>query len=375
MPEPKTPRFKKGQRVLCKTGRIDWEAGTIVKLYWVDPWEGEVHPYQVRLHGDDRLIYVPFDDDDCCKKHDRAWWEDMMDREDLSDEQGTRMIRELSKGNDLDAKSHKDDTALLIAMQYDWNAGVEVLLELRADPNFAGRNSQRPLHLAVQLGEDSVRELLAARADPDLQDKDPNKDPDFESKTFGDREWHRTALHYVATAKKDVSSMRILLQSRADANIGDAQCCLPMHLAIEAQNLQGLQMLIEAKSDVNAGNQGIGMNSSLLIDAAYRSDLDVLDMLISAKADLNRQGKQGMTALHVAARGRHSGVVGKLVDAKADVNIKAAGKTAGELAAKNSQFEIASLLGHVIEQKENVATTMTSANLMDAKTRALLHLD
>lgn len=373
--QPPTPRFEKGQDVLCKTGRTDWEAGTIVQLHWVDPWEGDVHPYQVRLWGG-RLIYVPFDDDDCCKKLDRTWWEDLMDREDLSDEEGTEMIRKLSQGKVVDVRNHQDDTALFIAMQYKWIAGARVLLELRADPNCAGRHSQRPLQLAVQLGgEDLVRELLEARADPNLQDKDADKDPDYESKTFGDREWHRTALHYASMDKGDLSTMRILLDSRADPNMGDAQCSLPMHLAIEAQNLQGLQMLIEANTDVNAGNQRIGMNSSSLIDAAYRDDVDVLDMLISAKADLNRKGKQGMTALHVAARGRHSEVVRKLVDAKADLTVKAAGKTPGELAARNGQLEIASLLGHATEQKENDAPTAASANLLDAKTRALMHLD
>eukprot|EP00931_Biecheleriopsis_adriatica_P086391 TRINITY_DN61074_c0_g1_i1.p1 TRINITY_DN61074_c0_g1~~TRINITY_DN61074_c0_g1_i1.p1 ORF type:complete len:378 (-),score=76.21 TRINITY_DN61074_c0_g1_i1:450-1583(-) len=369
-----TPRFKTGQHVLCKTGRVEWEAGTIVKLHWVDPWEGAVHPYQVSLWSDSRLIYVPFDDDQCCKKLERAWWEEIMERDDISDETGVNMILELSKGKDLDARSYQEETALLTAMACKWEPGVKTLLELRADPNAAGKNSMRPLHLAVQLGEDCVRQILSARADPNLQNKDPNKDPDFDSKSFEEREWHRTALHYASSSPRDVLTMSMLLLSRADPNVPDAQCMTPLHVAIEAQNLKGLQLLIQASADVNVGNYSMGMKTSPLIDAAYHNDLQTMRELISARADLDKKGKQDMTALHVAARGRHSEAVKLLVEARADFTIRAMGKTPGELAAKNGMLDAASLLGcgyaADIEQKEN------STNIvMDAKMRALLHMD
>lgn len=365
-------RFEAGQHVLSKTGRIEWDPGTIVKTHWVHPTDYEVHPYQVRLWNDNRLIFCPFDDDQCVKKLELAWWEDIMEREDLSDEQGTDMIRQQSRGKDLDAKNYEEETALLFAMRHKWEAGVKVLLELRASPNCAGKHFRRPLHMAVQLGEVSVRQLLEARADPNLQDQDPEKDPDFDSKSFEEREWHRTALHYASLSKSDVSIMSMLLEMHADPNILDAQCKTSVHLAIEAGNQQGLKLLIRAGADIHVGNYSIGMTSSPLIDAAYRNDLETMEMLIAARADLDKKGKQGMTALHVAARGRHAEGVKMLVEARADDTIKSAGRTAGELAAKNGMPEIAGLLGHVIAaSQQNESTDI----IMDAKTRALYHLD
>jgi len=370
-------RFKKGDHVACKTGRDSWEAGRIVMLLWKEPWPGgDTHPYQVRM-GDGRLIYVPVDDDTLVKKIERAWWEDLMLREDLSDEQGCQMLRQLSKGHDIDAKNFDGETVLLAALRYRWTAGVHELLEMEADPNCEGQKSERALNLAVQndVGYPVLTvALLQARADPRLQDRDPHKDPEYDSKSFVENEWHRTALHYAADSGA-AATMQILLDARAEVNVKDAQYKLPLHLAIEAGQKHVLSLLIQSRSDINIGNMDTGLKTSALIDAAYRNDLGLISLLINARASLDQRGKQDMTALHVAARGRHAEATKLLVEAGADRALLVGGKTAGELAFKNGLRETAALLGYVGTESDAKRGGATSVDCMDAETRSMLFLE
>merc|ERR1712039_241625 len=120
----------------------------------------------------------------------------------------------------------------------------------------------------------------------------------------------------------------ILLDKRADINQADAQYKQPLHLAIEENLPDVVDVLLDAKADVNAGNISMGLNSNPLIDAAYRNDAKLVKKLIDARSEVNRLGKQGMTPLHMAARGRNLETAQILLAAGADANIEVMGKTA-----------------------------------------------
>jgi len=203
-----------------------------------------------------------------------------------------------------------------------------------------------------------------------VQDEDPERDPDCRSKSFEEHQRHRSALHYASESSAELT--KILLEARADVNLKDAQAKQPLHLAIEARLLEVVDLLLEGKADVNTGNHALGLNSTPLIDAAYRSDCELVRKLIVASSDVNWQGKQGMTPLHMSARGKKLEIATMLLEAKADANIKAMGFTASELAVKNGHKEIASILG----------ATYTGAHLhqpndvaINAETRRQLYLD
>ena len=63
-------RFGIGDGVLCNMGPDGWKSGRIVALdYREDGWPSEmIAPYQVILDEDHTLIYVPDDDDRCCRE-------------------------------------------------------------------------------------------------------------------------------------------------------------------------------------------------------------------------------------------------------------------------------------------------------------------
>ena len=62
-------RFKVGAAVMCNLGPEGWKLGRIIALnYRESHWPPEkTAPYQVALDDDHKLIYVPVDDDRCCR--------------------------------------------------------------------------------------------------------------------------------------------------------------------------------------------------------------------------------------------------------------------------------------------------------------------
>merc|ERR1740129_1765658 len=131
---------------------------------------------------------------------------------------------------------------------------------------------------------------------------DPDKDPDFDSVSFREKEWHRGALHYAAAAG-ETGAMQLLLDAHADPNLQDGQYKMALHLAIEGGKEKAVRLLIDRSADLNSGTIETGLTTSPLIDAAYRNDLNLMRLLISGKANLDQQGKQDMTALHMAGTG------------------------------------------------------------------------
>ena len=74
--------------------------------------------------------------------------------------------------------------------------------------------------------------------------------------------------------------------------------------------------------------------------ASKSASLEIVDLLVKYKADINAYDADGFTPLHLAAMYGNIQVVKKLVETNADVNLKVDGKDAAELARMNEETEI-----------------------------------
>merc|ERR1712224_114747 len=168
--------------------------------------------------------------------------------------------------------------------------------------HIADNSKVQALHISVQHGTELMNIFLRAKADPNCQDRNPEYDPNFTSKSFGDRVEHRTPLHYCCAESLEAHEkmVPILIEANADLDMQDGQGKTPLHLAIEENNSKLIDILLRSKADLNLGNLLSNMQNSPLMDAAHEGRLDVALRLISARAHINKQGKQGMSALHLA---------------------------------------------------------------------------
>lgn len=144
----------------------------------------------------------------------------------------------------------------------------------------------------------------------------------------------QTPLH-VAAQMGDVEVVELLLQSAKDINVQDETGVTPLHLASQKDVAE---LLLAKKANVNARNNmdqtplHYAVTPDILgsiedptvreSDAATR--LELIKFLIENKADVNARDNTGKTPLHIAAASGSLEIVQFLIDNKADVNAKTA---------------------------------------------------
>ena len=88
--------------------------------------------------------------------------------------------------------------------------------------------------------------------------------------------------------------------------------------AAEEGRLEWVNILVQAKADVNKQNE---YGETALMKAAEKGDLKCIEFLTQADADVNELNYCGNTALMLAARNGHNKCVGILIEAGTDVNL------------------------------------------------------
>jgi hypothetical protein len=113
-----------------------------------------------------------------------------------------------------------------------------------------------------------------------------------------------------------VKVIRHLMTSKANPNQTYEDCSILMYSTYKG-NVEIVQVLLEANADVNiCGILGL---TALTIATKFPQ---IMDILIKAGADVNAQNINGCTALMEACFNGHKNAVKLLLDAHADVNIR-----------------------------------------------------
>lgn len=150
------------------------------------------------------------------------------------------------------------------------------------------------------------------------------------------------------------------------------------------QTVEALELLLEARADVNLGSLQWSKSHTSVHEAATLKDSKALRMfLATTSADVNRQDdKQGFSPLHLACRARREDAVRLLLEARADPELQSvSGKAALELGEKNglSEAALALLRGEVTSSgpaaEEGKAGYPQTLDSLTPEQRALLFID
>lgn len=147
--------------------------------------------------------------------------------------------------------------------------GYELIMEL---------NMGTPLHMAVELGNERIVNLLIEKGAPI---------------NAGDK-CLLTPLHW-AVDKSNVKLVKLLIEKSADINAGDRNGSTPLHWAANVENYKMMDILVEKGADVNARDN---LGQSPLHCAAFRGQVEVIELLIKKGANVNIQDNEGQTPLH-----------------------------------------------------------------------------
>jgi ankyrin repeat protein len=267
---------------------------------------------------------------------------------------------------------HKDVAELLIANKAEVNIHDAVDLGdleklkalLKENPYLVSRkdnNGETPLHLAALYGSREAAEvLLANNADVNAKDN-----------------YGRTPLQMMSN--KEVADL--LLANKADVNIHDAvrlgdlekvksllkstpelvaskdtQGCTPLHLAAGKGRKDMVELLLTNKADVNATDSGGDTPFHAATAKGSTSGIAIL-VIMSGKIDYDAKDSNVNTAEFLAVEKQYEDVVKLLLSNKADVNAKDYnGMTPLHFAAMRSQKGVVELLlanGADVNAKDN----------------------
>lgn len=294
---------------------------------------------------------------------------------------------------------------------------VQLLLERKAEANLKDCNPDHdpryksnsdedntlehrtPLHYAAQLCNVACMRLLLEQGAADPNSRDANletplyaclhlREPETELEAGGGVKvqglqnrpaWNDRFASLIGPrlAREDGGEPRwpVLIEGEAGDGVLLKEANL-RHVTDEA-----LDLLLAARADVNVGSRSRGETRTVLHEAARTGDAALAAKLLAAGADVDRQDeKLGLTALHVAARGKHHEVARLIVQARADVSqTSSGGKTAAELAQVNGCPEALLALYRGEDAPEAAAGAKASApqtlESLTPEQRALLFLD
>ena len=135
-------------------------------------------------------------------------------------------------------------------------------------------------------------------------------------------------IHDAAEAG-DLAKVKALLEANPDLVNAKADCVIggvkfpgssPLHVAAYHGRKDIVELLLSRKADANAKDDNWG--SSPLYFALITEHKEIVELLLANKADVNAKDKRGWTPLHHAVSRADVAMVKVLLASKADVNAK-----------------------------------------------------
>ncbi|CAE7204087.1 ANKRD50 [Symbiodinium sp. CCMP2592] len=162
-----------------------------------------------------------------------------------------------------------------------------------------------------------------------------------------------------AAADGSLSEVEAKLQKPQDPNLVDSRGNSALGLAADRDRTDVVFLLL----DVN-----LALNGFILTFASSRGAVELLRLLLNARADPNKASPDGSTALFAAAQKGHVEIVGKLLDAGADKSImsfaaKDAGRTCLMVAAESGHADVVRML---LESEEDTKTRKLNTDFANA---------
>ena len=288
----------------------------------------------------------------------------------------------ISKGIDLNAKDKDAKTALHYALENGSNKLFSELLSRGADPNLCPDGQGTLLHIAIKEGKLQEAKILLERGvDPDIRD----------SQNF-------TSLHIFAE-KYNLEDADISLQTevlsklieRSDLTASNALDKTALYVALESGNEKVFDKI---KKEIEYGIDGFNSQGmSPMHIAAKLGDVGMVRKLFNKRADINLANKrivssivegetplhivEGETPLHIATKSGYHQVVKVLLSVGANPNVENdtnIGKdTPLHLAVKEKKLEV---IKAMVEYGNDKSSKKLNFELKNAKGKyALDYID
>eukprot|EP01125_Pyxidicula_operculata_P008808 TRINITY_DN2922_c0_g1_i1.p1 TRINITY_DN2922_c0_g1~~TRINITY_DN2922_c0_g1_i1.p1 ORF type:complete len:292 (-),score=80.30 TRINITY_DN2922_c0_g1_i1:144-1019(-) len=134
---------------------------------------------------------------------------------------------------------------------------------------------------------------------PGLPGMIPGAAPGLPSATVpsgGDKHQKESSDLYYAAEQNDVSGAQAAITAGADVNTSNLQGVTPLLLAVKSQNMAMVNLLLKSSADPNK----VSSDSSPIHEAVRKHNVQLLDLLLNSKGNINLQADFGKTPLHMS---------------------------------------------------------------------------
>ena len=208
---------------------------------------------------------------------------------------------------------------------------LRLLIDSGCDINLRNNKGQTPLYLAVKnKHKHIVKYLLENKADVHMKYKENASERMY---LVRGKDRGKPAWHYVLVEK---GLEPLFLRRTEGGNLDVADFGLVLTSGWGKDPPKAVRKNINEMGDTFPDTQ----SPTVLHVASKSASLEIVDLLVKHKADINASDADGFTPLHLAAMYGNIQVVKKLVETNADVNLKVDGKDAADLARMNEETEI-----------------------------------
>jgi ankyrin repeat protein len=206
-------------------------------------------------------------------------------------------------GISANAKDEKGESALNAAIQNSEMKTIKALVE-KADINLKDGLGNSPMYLAFQKKNETAFNLLL------------EKGADVNASGTSGKVTNQSLLYLVVTRERD-DLIKTLLEKGANPNAADSSNATPLHEVCigSGAKAETVKLLLEKGANPNTQENN---GSTPLIYIATNSDVDsatrveIVKLLLAAKADKTLKAKSGKTALAWAKEKGNNDIVGLL---------------------------------------------------------------
>ncbi|XP_041983302.1 transient receptor potential channel pyrexia-like [Aricia agestis] len=241
-----------------------------------------------------------------------------------------------------------EDNLVHCAVRNDALECMELFIEKGVDPAYITSGGLNALHLAAELG--ASRCLAFLLKETKLSANAVTKQRDKEC----------TALHLAAT-RGFTECVELLLAEGAKANTKNYRGSTALHLAARCSSVECVEVLLrDGNADVNAEDHDKRSPLHAAICNSERA-CDIIDMLVSWGAQVNKKDDYGFSPLHLAAMDGLTQCVETLIFLGADVTSKSKrGQTALSVIVRKTPKSLA-ILRHSLDSGISISRP-TEAN-------------
>ncbi|CAE7236568.1 Ank3, partial [Symbiodinium sp. CCMP2456] len=232
----------------------------------------------------------------------------------------TDMVRSLIDwGADITITCTCGSTCAAFSALYNQAVAMELLLDKRADFNYAEQELYTPLHHAAEFGLlDGVGRLLEIRADVEKRTKEG-----CTALFLAAQEGRLKAVHLLVMARADINAQKISSSPRVRLESPELEGATPLFMAASTNHLDVVKYLIAAGADKDLRGPSTGADTPLCT-AALQGHVQVLSTLLHSHAAIESSLGPETNVLLAAIDAPTKASLLTLLQAKVSPNLNAA---------------------------------------------------